>query len=56
MDDAIAIAKRDRPTARWEGFTFNGFDFMQVCCLWPEIPFGTMQRKCRRSTTTPFSR
>jgi hypothetical protein len=32
-DDAPAIAATATPTAKWDGFTFNGFDHVQVCTL-----------------------
>jgi len=33
LDDAQAIAEMATPTAEWDGFTFNGFDHVQVCTL-----------------------
>jgi len=33
MDEAQAIAETATPTSEWEGFTFNGFDHVQLCTL-----------------------
>jgi hypothetical protein len=33
LEDAQAIAKTATPAAVWQGFTFNGFDHVQVCTL-----------------------
>lgn len=33
VDEAQAIADTATPTAEWKGFTFNGFDHVQLCTL-----------------------
>ncbi len=33
LNEAQAIAETATPTAGWEGFSFNGFDHVQLCSL-----------------------
>lgn len=33
LEEAQAIANSDGPAAIWNGFTFNGFDRVQICSL-----------------------
>ncbi len=33
LKDAQAVANASTPTTKWEGFTFNGFDHVQLCTL-----------------------
>lgn len=40
-DDGAAIAAAVTPTTKWEGFTFNGFDHVQVCTLLSLLKVGS---------------
>ncbi len=41
LDEAQAIADMTTPTAKWEGFTFNGFHHVQLCTLLSLLKTGT---------------
>jgi hypothetical protein len=47
-DDAPAIAATAAPTAEWPGFTFNGFDHVQVCTLLSILSAGCSETEFQR--------